>query len=66
MLAIPGELNPLVVKTPFSFFVCEIDLTPAFEKSRAENSWYWCKNFHRCNTEWVQRPAKTNSLTPES
>jgi len=35
--AIPGELNPLVVEAPFSFFVREFDLTKAFEKSKAEN-----------------------------
>lgn len=35
--AIPAEFNPLVVEAPFSFFVREFDLTPAFEKSKAEN-----------------------------
>ena len=35
--AIPGELNPLVVEAPFSFFVREFDLTKAFEKAKAEN-----------------------------
>lgn len=35
--AIPAELNPLVIEAPFSFFVREFDLTPAFERARVEN-----------------------------